>query len=156
MSEGLTSVADKKIQTAADAELTQEYLAFISDGLSYVVSVANIVEIIMNYNITHLPKVPDYIKGIINLRGQVIPIIDVRLRMNRPGAEIENSEMCVIVINVDEVQVGLLVEKVSHIVNLSPKNITPPPSNKQQELVSGIVNTPEKIYLLLDCHKLMQ
>ena len=135
---------------------TEEYLAFISDGLSYVVSVSNIVEIIMNHTITHLPKVPHFIRGIINLRGQVIPIIDVRLRMNRPQSELSDEEVCVIVINVNDVLMGLLVEKVSHIVNLMPEHITPPPTNKHQELVSGIVNIDGSVYLLLDCERLLQ
>ncbi|MCL2088585.1 MAG: chemotaxis protein CheW [Oscillospiraceae bacterium] len=133
----------------------QEYLVFISDELRYVVSAANVIEIITNLSITHMPKVPDYIKGIINLRGQVIPIIDIRLRMYRSPVEYD-EECCIIVINMNDVFVGLLVEKVSHVVNIDEENISQPPANKKQELVSGIVNLDNDVYLILDCEKLIQ
>jgi len=134
----------------AITEIMREYLVFVSDGIQFTVSAANVVEIIMNHKFTRLPKVPDYIKGIINLRGQIIPIIDVRLKMNKPDI-VYTESACIIVIDVNSTAVGLLVESVSHVVRINDNDISPAPAKNRQELVSGIARTGEAVYLLLDC-----
>ena len=79
-------VLEKGIDTA-----TERFLVFSSDGLNIGVSTNYVIEIITNHAITLLPLVPDYVKGIINLRGQIIPIIDIRLRMGKPSIEYTSS-----------------------------------------------------------------
>jgi len=140
---------------ASILDTAREHLAFVSDGLHFVVDASHVKEIITNHSITQLPKLPPFIKGVINLRGQIIPIIDMRLRMGRPEIEY-GDEACVIVIDVNSVQVGLLVERVSHVAKIREEDISPPPVKNKQELVSGITKVDEVVYLVLDCELIVK
>ncbi len=83
-------------------EAMERYLTFRTDNLIFGVSTNYIIEIITNHVITAMPMMPNYVKGIINLRGQIVPIIDIRLRLGKPAIEY-TSTTCVIVLNVDSV-----------------------------------------------------
>lgn len=151
-----TELENTLIAEENESDILDEYLAFISDGLNFAVSAKFVTEIITNHIITVLPRVPEYVKGLFNLRGQVIPIIDARLRMRQtPDEETDASSKCVIVIECSEVSIGLLVDGVSHVVNIDDKDILPPPANNRQELVNGIVHIESEDYLILDCEKLV-
>lgn len=134
---------------------TKEYLAFYSDGLCFAVPAQNISTIIMSFEITKLPKLPAYIPGVINLRGQIVPIIDIRLKMNRPAMDY-NRNACIIVLDFDDLMIGMLVEQVAHVVDITEFDIKPSSTIEQQEMVSGIAKVGENVYLLLDCEKLLQ
>ncbi len=135
-------------------EKSKKYLAFISDGLQYAIDVGYVDEIKTNETITLLPKVPKFIKGVMNLRGQIKPVVDIRVLMNRPAIEY-NSETCIIVLEVNSVSLGILVDGVSRVIDLFPDMISPPPSNINQELVYGIANVEGVVNLMLDCEKLV-
>jgi len=143
---------DDSAESASD---TKKYLTFVSNGLGFAISSDNVIEIINEHYITHLPRVPDYIKGIINLRGQIVPIMDVRLRMRHPAAE-HTKETCIIVISVNDTSIGLYVDKVLHMIDLSDSDIKEPPVNSNQEFVSGITHLNNVIYLILDCELLLK
>ncbi|MEG3030145.1 MAG: chemotaxis protein CheW [Oscillospiraceae bacterium] len=136
------------------AETSRKHLTFFSDNLQYAIDVENVNEIITNYAITYLPKVPSFIKGIMNLRGQVTPVVDIRLLMGRPEAE-PTSETCVIILEVKGISIGILVDGVSRVIDLNDDQISPPPANINQELVCAIANVDGVINLLLDCDKLV-
>ncbi len=87
------------VEEAAVEVKTDKYLIFVSDGLLYGLYAEQVIEIITNHNITHLPRVPSYVRGIINLRGQIIPIVDIRRRLGKADGE----ESCIVVVDVDEV-----------------------------------------------------
>ena len=103
---------------ALDAQ-TVKYLLFCSDNLLFGVSADYVVEIITNHAITKLPLVPNYIRGIINLRGQIIPIVDIRLLLGQPS----QSDNCIIILNIEDTLVGILVDTdeggVLHLINQS-------------------------------------
>jgi purine-binding chemotaxis protein CheW len=130
-----------------------EYLAFESSGLRFVVNAMNIIEIITNHNTTKVPKVPDFVTGVINLRGQVIPIIDMSLRMGKSLSEY-GEKSCIIVLEINEVMIGLLVETVFQVVNISADMINYPQAGEAEELTNGIVNIDKNVYLMLDCERL--
>jgi len=136
----------------------EEYLAFLSDDLRFAVSAKYVTEIITSFFTTVLPRVPSYVKGIFNLRGQVIPIVDARIRMRQTPDDSGDEGKCVIVLNNDagEVAIGLLVDGVSHVVNIKEEDILVPPANNRQELVNGIVHIGRDDYLILDCEKLLE
>lgn len=101
-------------ETAEDilvSETTERFLTFMSDGLIFGVSTENVIEIITNYMIRPLPMVPDYIRGIINLRGQVLPVMDIRLRMNKPFLEY-TSTTCIIILEINSTLIGIVVDTV--------------------------------------------
>jgi purine-binding chemotaxis protein CheW len=139
-------------ETVSDSK---KYLTFVSNGLGFAIISDNVLEIINDHFITHLPRVPDYIKGIINLRGQIVPIIDVRLRMGHPLAE-HTKETCIIVITVNDNSIGLYVDKVLHMIDLTDDSISVPPVNNNQEFVSGITHLNNMVYLILDCEMLLK
>jgi len=143
-------------ETAVEAVSdSKKYLTFVSNGLGFAISSENVIEIINEHFITRLPRVPDYIKGIINLRGQIVPIMDARLRMGHPMAE-HTKETCIIVISVGDVSIGLYVDKVLHMIDLYDDNISAPPESSNQEFVSGITHLNNVVYMILDCGLLLK
>ena len=132
---------------------TERFLTFSSDGLSIGVSTNYVIEIITNHMITQLPLVPDYVKGIINLRGQIIPIIDIRLRMGKPPIDY-TSTTCIIVLNIDSTRIGIVVDAVQQVMDIDQSQISPVPVENQQELISGMVSSGEhSVILFLDCQQ---
>lgn len=144
------------LNTTAVDELSQKYLLFISDGLDFGVKVSYVNEIITNYSITKLPLVPHYIKGIVNLRGQVVPIIDIRAKMGK--AEIDQTAVsCIIVLEIGSVTVGIYVDTVSHVADIDESRISPPSPHNRLEMVNGMVSlTENKTLFLMDCDKLIE
>ena len=132
--------------------LTDKYLIFVSDNLFYGIDAEQVVEIITEHSITRLPRVPHYVRGIINLRGQIIPIIDIRLRLGKPEA----GENCIMVVNVDNNCVGILVDGVEKMVDIPRDTILPMPTQNPQKLISGMCSLAEGgTMLILDCSLLL-
>ena len=92
----------------------QKFLIFIADDLKLGVVAESVVEILTNQTITYLPRVPEFIRGIINMRGQIIPILDVRLRLGKPSRE----DSLVVVLNLDGTQLGILVDAVDQMIDI--------------------------------------
>lgn len=135
---------------------TERFLIFSSDGLNIGVSTNYVVEIITNPSITVVPLVPDYVSGIINLRGQVIPIIDIRLRMGKPSIEF-TSTTCIIVLDIDDSQIGIIVDNVQQVMDVDQDKIAPVPVENQQELINGMISFGDRsVILFLDCEQLAQ
>lgn len=145
--ESQMSVAETVVE-----EQTEKFLIFESDGLVFGAPVKYVVEIITHHAVTRLPKVPNYVAGIINLRGQIIPIIDIRLRLGK-----ERREECyIVVLDVEGTQVGILVDTVDQMVDLPRKSVLPMPASSAQELVSGLCSLPEgRTMMVLDCAQLL-
>ena len=135
----------------AEAQASK-YLICISAGLLYGVDAEQVETIITDHTITRLPRVPHYVRGIINLRGQIIPIIDIRLRLGKPEAD----ENCIMVVNVGSDCIGILVDGVDKMVDVLPSSILPMPTQNPQKLISGMCSLPEgKTLLILDCGLLL-
>lgn len=132
---------------------TKKYLIFNTDNLKFGIDANTVVEIITNYSITFLPMLPDFVRGIFNLRGDMIPILDIRLRLGK-----ESQEDClVIVLNVGGTQLGLLVDSVDQMLDIPNKDILPTPVNHTQKLVNGMVSLPDGsgTMMVLDCEELL-
>lgn len=143
---------DLESQNSVPEVVTSKYLIFISDNLMFGVDAEYVVEIITNHTITSLPMVPDYVSGIINLRGLIIPIIDIRRRM---GKMAQNDD-CIVVISVDGTQLGMLVDTVDQMVDIPRGAISPMPAQNTQELISGMCSLPGGgTMLVLDCARLL-
>ena len=132
--------------------LTDKYLIFVSDNLFYGIDAEQVVELITEHSITRLPRVPHYVRGIINLRGQIIPIIDIRLRLGKPEA----GENGIMVVNGDNNCVGILVDGVEKMVDIPRDTILPMPTQNPQKLISGMCSLAEGgTMLILDCSLLL-
>ncbi|MEG0780849.1 MAG: chemotaxis protein CheW [Oscillospiraceae bacterium] len=133
--------------------LLDKYLIFISDKLLFGVNAEFVVEIITNHVITHLPMVPDFVSGIINLRGQIIPIIDMRRLLGK----MPQTDSCVIVLEIEGTQVGILVDTVAQMVDLARDDIVPMPAHNAEKLISGMCSLPDGsgTMMVLDCPLLL-
>ena len=130
-----------------------KYLLFMSDNLLFGAKAENVVEIITNHSITHLPLVPHYILGIINLRGQIIPIIDVRILLGRCSPS-ENG--CIIILNIDRTIIGIYVDTVQKMVDIDRRIILPTTAQGTQDLVSGMCSLEDgQTMMVLDCAKIL-
>ncbi len=136
-----------------------KYMTFKSGNEYFGLKIQYVNEIIQFQTITEIPETEDYIKGLINLRGKVIPVIDVRLRFKQEPFEY-NDRTCIIVISVKSTVVGLIVEKIAEVVEISDKNILPPPTigntdKAHHKYVYGIGKIGDTVKLLLDPDKLI-
>ena len=142
-----------------DMEDTQEgkYLTFLLNNEEYGIEIGYVTEIIGMQNITGVPDMPSFIKGVINLRGKVIPLMDVRLRF---GMEyrVYDDRTCIIVINVREQPVGLIVDRVSEVLDIPPGQIEPTPEMRKDRgnrFLQGMGKVGAEVKLLLDAEKLL-
>ena len=133
-----------------------KYLTFVLDSESYGIGINNVTEIIGIQPITLVPELPSYIKGIINLRGKIIPVMDVRLRFKKDFREY-NDRTCIVVVDINELSIGLIVDSVSEVVIIQDENIVPPPNlNKVgNKYISGIGKIDKEVKLILDCDELI-
>ena len=142
------------LNPADDTVDSQKYLIFMAGHLKLGVAAEDVVEILNNQVITYLPMVPHFIRGIINMRGQMIPILDICARM---GMEAQEDDSLVVVNNLDDVQLGLLVDGVDQMLDIPKANILPMPANSTQMLVSGMCSLPDGsgTMMVLDSEQLM-
>ena len=135
----------------ADSGNVVRFLTFISDGLYFGVHTDKVIEIINNHMIRPLPMVPDYVRGIINLRGQIIPIIDMRLRMGKPFQEY-NSKTCIVILEIDSNIIGIVVDSVSQVIDIDLDQTSPIPTENRQELTISLISLVDgTVILLLEC-----
>ncbi len=145
---------DTAVAMVDDGVDSQKYLIFMAAHLKLGVVAEDVVEILNNQVITYLPMVPSYIRGIINMRGQMIPILDVCARMGMPSRE---EDSLVVVLNLGDVQLGILVDGVDQMLDIPKANIHPLPANSTQLLVSGMCSLPDGsgTMMVLDCEQLV-
>jgi purine-binding chemotaxis protein CheW len=129
-----------------------KYLTFFLGKETYGLEILQVKELIGYQDITGLPQAPMYVKGVINLRDTVIPIVDLRCRFGMP--EIEPTEQtCIVVVQVDDSTIGLLVDRVSEVQDIGAKHIEGPPTVGRRTVdgyVRGISKAAGKVTLLLD------
>ena len=125
---------------------------------SYVSQVLNILEMT---RITGVPQTPDYMKGVINLRGMVLPVIDTRIKFGLPETEY-TSNTCIIVMDLDldgdTVHIGAIVDEVLSVIEIEDHQIEPPPSLGNQyksEFIDGMAKVDDKFVMLLDMQKVL-
>ncbi len=135
------------------------YLSFNLGDEEFAVNVSKVLNILEMLKITKVPKSPEYMKGVINLRGTVLPIIDTRIKFGMTPTEYTNNT-CIVVMEIemdnDIVQIGALVDSVQAVLELEDSEIQPPPSigsKYKSEFIYGMVKVDEKFIMLLDMEK---
>ena len=136
-----------------------KYVTFKSGSEYFGIKIEYVNEIIVYQEITEIPETEDYIKGLINLRGKIIPVVDARIRFRQEPFEY-NDRTCIIVLNVKNLVVGLIVEKIAEVVEITEGNIVPNPKigkadKSQNKYVYSIGRVGDKVKLLLDPEKLL-
>ena len=141
-----------------DDEDTQKdkYLTFRIASEDYGIAIANVTEIIGIQSITEIPEMPDYIKGVINLRGKVIPVMDVRLRFKLPPREYD-ERTCIIVVEIDTTSVGLVVDTVNEVADIPEEQVEPAPKSKHKggNYIQGLGKIGQEVKILLDINKVL-
>lgn len=150
----------KKDELLAEDTQKGEFMTFQTGKEFFGISISYVNEIIMMQPITAVPEVEDYIKGLINLRGKIIPVIDVRARFKMEPIEY-TDRTCIIVINVKSIVIGLIVEKIAEVDTIREEDIVPPPSlgrsnSEQNKYVYGLAKTEDTMKLLIDPEKLIK
>ncbi len=145
--------------SAQEQEDTQEgkYLTFGLGKEEYGIDIRHVTEIIGIQNITDLPDMPNYVKGIINLRGKVIPVIDVRLRFGMPERDYD-ERTCIVVVTIRNMPVGLIVDSVAEVLDIPAEQIEPPPQVRKGEgsrYVQGLGHVGDTVKILLDIGDLL-
>ncbi|NLK71647.1 MAG: purine-binding chemotaxis protein CheW [Clostridiales bacterium] len=134
-----------------------QYLTFILDKDYYGIDISNVKEIIGMQKITQMPQQPDYVNGVLNLRGRIIPTIDVRTRFRKEKIEYD-ERTCIIVVDVQETMIGFIVDRVDEVITISPESISDPPRFNQDfkgRYVKGIAKIEDRIIMLLDSSLLL-
>jgi len=141
-----------------DDEDTQKdkYLTFHIGTEDYGISIAYVTEIIGIQSITEIPEMPDFIKGVINLRGKVIPVMDVRTRFKLSPREYD-ERTCIIVVEIDDTSVGLVVDAVNEVADIPEDQVEAPPKSKRKggSYIQGIGKIDKEVKILLDINKIL-
>lgn len=156
---------DKYLDNLDVADFTQEddetmlnrYLTFNIGDEIYGFEIMYVTEIIGMQKITKVPNIPEYIKGIINLRGIIYPVVEIR---NRFGIEEVSytEKTCIILVRVRNMGVGLIVDNVAEVMRIEPINIFPPPQTykgSKSKYISSIAKLDQDVKILLDLEKLL-
>lgn len=140
-----------------DESIENMYLTFELGNEVYGIGIAYVTEIVGIQTITEVPDMPNFVKGVVNLRGQVIPVLDVRLRFNMEARDYD-ERTCIIVVNINNIQLGLVVDTVSEVMTIEDENISPPPkiaSANSAKYIKGMGKVGEDVKILLDGQKLL-
>lgn len=132
------------------------FLTFVLGDEEFGIEIRFVTEIIGMQPVSKIPEVPDYIRGIVNLRGKIIPVIDMSLKFKRE-AIVDTDRTCIIVIETGSFSVGLIVDNVAEVVTIDDNKVVPPPDVRtgiSNRYLKGISNSNNRVRLLLDCEKL--
>ena len=134
-----------------------KYLTFLIDNEEYGVEIANIRSIISVCAITTVPETPPFVMGIINLRGDIVPVIDVRSRFSKPLRPHDEST-CIIIIEAEGSLLGLIVDTVKEVLYIGGDNVLPPPSAKlnfYNQFIKNIGRLGDRIVMLMDLERFL-
>lgn len=135
--------------------MKDRYLIFMLDNHYYGIEIKYVIEIISLLPITCVPHQQEYIRGIINLRGKIIPVIDARIRLGKEYKEY-NERTCIIVVDISNFQVGVIVDYVSEVATIKESDLSSLPEIEVQDdkrFIKAVAKLSERLILLLDCEK---
>ena len=158
-------MADDTKEVEFDGDLYDEdedtqkdkYLTFHLAGEDYGIEIAFVTEIIGIQNITDVPDMPNFIKGVINLRGKVIPVMDVRTKFKLESREYD-ERTCIVVVDINETSIGLVVDEVCEVVDIPEEQVEPPPQTgkgKSSRYLQGMGKIGDEVKILLNVEKLL-
>ncbi len=142
---------------AAAASREGKYLTFVLAKEEYGLEILKVREILGMMPITPVPQTPGFVKGVINLRGKVIPVVDLRLKFGMPEAQV-TKETCVIVVEVTGMQMGVVVDTVSEVVDIVDSQIEDAPHFGTQvntDFIMGMGKVGDKVKILLDIERVL-
>lgn len=160
MDRGGTAVTNQPTPSSVPSEVEDrggKFLTFFLSDEEYGLEILKVQEIIGMMDITAVPRTPEFIRGVINLRGKVIPIVDLRLKFGMEPAE-QTDETCIIVVRAAGVEMGIVVDRVSEVLDIAGENVEDPPSFGEEvntDYILGIGKSEGRIKLLLDIDRVL-
>ena len=146
---------------AVQEEEEQQYLTFYLAGEMFAIGILNIKEIIEYGSLTEVPMMPEFIRGVINLRGAVVPVIDLSVRFGRAGTAV-TKRTCIVIIEVqsgeEKQDVGVVVDSVSEVLEIRASEIEPAPSfgaKIRADFIQGMGKINGKFVIILDVDKVL-
>lgn len=136
----------------------ERYLTFFLGEEQYGIAIDRIKEIIAMMKVTNVPKTPHYMRGVINLRGSIIPVVDTRLRFGMEPQE-ANMHTAIIIVEVDKVNVGFIVDRVEEVASIDAAHLGEPPkfgSNIDTDFICAMAQIDENVVMILDVLKLFE
>jgi len=150
-------MTEQTTETTGQASKAGKYLTFGLNDEQYGLEILKVREIIGLMDITSVPRTPEYVKGVINLRGKVIPIVDLRLKFTMPEAE-PTEQTCVIVVDVHGTEMGIIVDQVSEVLDITGEQIEESPSfgaSVDTDFILGMGKAGDKVTILLNICKVL-
>ncbi|MCR4925518.1 MAG: chemotaxis protein CheW [Clostridiales bacterium] len=148
----INDVTGVPVETAEETVALEKYLTFFIDSQLYAIPSSQVIEIIRMQPITFMPKLPEFVKGVINLRGKVVPLIDMRLKFSKEPVEyVERTN--IIVCEVDDLSVGLIVDSVNDVSDIAEKDISSIPkftNDSGNSYISGMVHLETNVAMILN------
>ena len=138
-------------------ETDGKYLTFWTEEQLFGVSIVDVVQIIGIQTIIPVPEFPSYVKGIINLRGSIIPVIDIRARFFKPEKDYD-ERTCIIITNINNILTGVIVDSVNAVVDIPDDQIALPPNisqNTSNNYLRGIAKQQESVILLIEASRII-
>jgi purine-binding chemotaxis protein CheW len=161
--EELTTELEQSLLAQFNAEqeadqVTEKYLTFMVDGQLYTLPSEEVIEIIGMQPVTYMPGVPDFIKGVINIRGKVVPLIELQKRLKNTTNEY-TRDTCIVVVETNDYYVGFIVDKVCDVIDVGESQISPAPKvskkDKDHDFISAMIKCDDSVAMRIDCHKLL-
>lgn len=142
---------------AEEDDLAGRYLTFYIEDALYGVDLRHVIEIIGIQSIAMVPDVPYYIKGIINLRGRIVPVLDTRLRIGLPERA-HDDHTCIVIIDIDDSMVGMIVDSVAEVSTFASEDLSSLPeftNVNAKKYLSSISRSGDQLVLNLDCKQFL-
>ena len=136
----------------------ERYLTFFLGEEQYGIAIDRIKEIIAIMKVTNVPKTPEYMRGVINLRGSIIPIVDTRLRFGMETKE-EDMHTAIVIVEVDKVNIGFIVDRVEEVASIDSSALSEPPrfgNSIDTDFICSMAQMEENVVMILDVLKLFE
>ena len=152
----MTTDLNKEIELQEDTQ-KGKFLTFNLGDEVYGIGIDMVTEIIGILPITKVPEQPDHIMGVVNLRGKIISVLDMRLRFKKPFLDY-NERTCIVVVSLQDLSIGLIVDCVAEVINIAEENIVDLPPTRtgfSNNYIKNIGKVGDDVKLLLDCEKII-
>lgn len=142
-----------KVGTVNDVQM----VAFKLESEEFAVNIHQVREVLKMTQVTPLPQSAEFIEGVINLRGEIIPVVDLRKRFALPEGE-RGEQTRIIIVEIEDSNVGLIVDSVTEVLRFASENIKPPPSRvagTRSDMIKGVAKLEDRLLIILDLEKVL-